>query len=483
MYFEQFYLTCLAHASYMIASEGVGAVVDPQRDVEIYLEEAAKHGLKITHVIETHLHADFVSGHRELAARSGAKIYIGARAGAKFPHVAVHEGDEVRFGRCVLRFLETPGHTPESMCVLVTDLEKSSEPWAVLTGDTLFIGDVGRPDLSPEHTPQQLAGLLYDSLHGKLLALPDSVEVYPAHGAGSLCGRNISPERRSTIGKERQINYALRPMSRDEFICLLTVDLPVRPEYFARDADINRVGAAALSELPELPAFSPQQVQAKQAEGAIVLDTRPAAQFGAAHVPGAVHIGLSGQYASWAASLIGLDRPIVLVAEDPERLEESRMRLARVGIEKVAGYLRDGVLAWEKAGLPLEQVPQISVHDLHRELAENAGQLQLLDVRRQMEWQAGHVGQAWHRPLDAMRLCLGEAQEIDPKVLEDLNPAKPVAIHCKSGYRSSIACSLLQRAGFRNVMNVVGGFDAWQAQQLPVVVPEPASVTCSTPAR
>jgi glyoxylase-like metal-dependent hydrolase (beta-lactamase superfamily II)/rhodanese-related sulfurtransferase len=470
MYFEQFYLTCLAHASYMIGSDGIAAVVDPQRDVEIYLEEAAKHGLKIAHVIETHLHADFVSGHQELAARTGATIYVGARAGAKFPHRAVVEGDEIRFGRCVLKFLETPGHTPESMCVLVADLDRGPQPWAVLTGDTLFIGDVGRPDLSPEHTPQQLAGLLYDSLRQKLLALPDGVEVYPAHGAGSLCGRNISPERRSTIGKERAFNYALQPMTREEFVRLLTADLPERPAYFALDAEINRAGAPPLAELPELPALSPQQVLERQAAGAVVLDTRPAAQFGAGHVPGAIHIALSGQYASWAGTLLGLNHPIVLVAEDPERLQESRMRLARVGIENVGGYVRGGVLAWEHAGLPLDQVPQISVLDLYQQLCDQPDEIQVVDVRRPVEWEAGHIERAALKPLNKLTT-----------LLDDLNPAKPIAVHCKSGYRSSIATSLLERAGFRSVMNVVGGFDAWQAQKLPVALPKRADERAAQP--
>ena len=229
MYFDQFYLACLAHASYMIGSEGVAAVIDPQRDVEIYIEEAKKQGLQIAHIIETHLHADFVSGHRELAALTGATIHVGEKAGALYPHHDVKDGDEVRFGQVVLHFLETPGHTLESICIVVTDLERSPEPYAVMTGDTLFIGDVGRPDLSPDLTPQQLAGMLYDSLHQKLLRLPDSVEVYPAHGAGSLCGRNISQERSSTIGKERKTNYALKPMSRDEFVQLLTSELPPAP--------------------------------------------------------------------------------------------------------------------------------------------------------------------------------------------------------------------------------------------------------------
>lgn len=459
MYFEQFYLTCLAQASYMIASEGVAAVVDPQRDVDLYLEEAKKQGFTIAHVIETHLHADFVSGHQELAARTGAKIHVGAKADAKFPHHAVKEGDEIRFGRCILRFLETPGHTEESICILVTDLDRGPEPWAVLTGDTLFIGDVGRPDLSPRLSAQELAGLLYDSLRQKILALPDSVEVHPAHGAGSMCGRNISSERRSTIGKERAFNYALQPMTREQFVQVLTAELPERPEYFLRDAEINRTGAAPLAELPKLPALTPAELSRKKEEGAIVLDTRPAPQFGEAHVPGAVHIALSGQYASFAGIIIGLEAPIVLVTED-EHLEESRVRLARVGIEKIVGYLDGGMLAWERAGFPIAQVPQISVLELHQQLSEHPGEVQVVDVRKPAEWECGHLEHAALKPLSKLRT-----------MLTDLDRNKPIAVHCKSGYRSSIAASLLQQAGFEQVMNVVGGFDAWQAHKLPVLSP------------
>jgi len=465
MYFEQFYLACLAHASYMIGSEGIAAVVDPQRDVDIYIEETARQNLRIGYVIETHLHADFVSGHQELAARTGATICVGARAGAQFKHRAMREGDEIRFGKCVLRFLETPGHTPESMCVLISDLERGAEPWAALTGDTLFIGDVGRPDLSPEHTPQQLAGLLYDSLHEKLLTLPDSVEVHPAHGAGSLCGRNISAERRSTIGKERTFNYALQPMSREQFIQLLTADLPERPDYFQLDAEINRAGAAPLAELPPLPALSPEEVLHWQAKGGVVLDTRPAAQFGGGHVPGSIQIGLSGQYASWAGTLIGLKRPIVLLAEDAERLAESRLRLARVGIENVVGHLGGGMAAWERSGQALGQVAQISVLELYQKLRDKREKIQVLDVRRPMEWGAGHIAQAVLKPLNQLALGTGDASAA---LLAGLDPGKPVAVHCKSGARSLIATSLLQRAGYGMVMDVIGGFDAWEAQKLPV---------------
>ena len=274
MYFEQFFLGCLAHASYLLASEGEAAVVDPQRDVELYLKAAAEHGVAIRHIFETHLHADFVSGHKELAARTGAKIYIGAQAGALFPHVPVREGFELKLGNASVRVLETPGHTLESICLVVTDLEKSPSPWAVLTGDTLFIGDVGRPDLSPRHTPVQLAGMLYDSLHNKLMPLADNVLVYPAHGAGSLCGKNMRAERSSTIGTERLTNYALQIKSREEFIAQLTANLPARPEYFLKDAEINRAGASALSDLPALRAIAPAELIAMLDAGEVALDVR-----------------------------------------------------------------------------------------------------------------------------------------------------------------------------------------------------------------
>src|SRR3974390_638011 len=306
MYFEQFYLGCLAHASYMLASEGEAVVVDPQRDVELYLKAAAEHGVTIRHIFETHLHADFVSGHKELAARTGAKIYMGAQAGAMFPHVPVNDGYALKFGRASIRVLETPGHTPESICLVVTDDEKSTAPWAVLTGDTLFIGDVGRPDLSPKHTPVQLAGRLYDSLRNKLMTLSDSVLVYPAHGAGSLCGKNMRAERSSTIGTERLTNYALQINSREEFVAQLTANLPARPEYFLKDAEINRTGAAPLSDLQPLRAISPDELRTMLAEGEIALDVRSNDEFVAAHVPGSVNIALSGQFASWAGTVLGL---------------------------------------------------------------------------------------------------------------------------------------------------------------------------------
>lgn len=458
MYFQQFYLACLSHASYMIGSAGVAAVVDPQRDVGLYLEEAIKHGLRIEHVIETHLHADFVSGHRELAAVTGATIYLGAKAEARFSHVPVQSGTTIEFGACRIQFVETPGHTLESVCVLVTDLERSPEPFAVLTGDTLFIGDVGRPDLSGDRTPRELAELLYDSLHTKLLTLPDAVQVFPAHGGGSLCGRQISPERSSTIGRERLSNYALRATSKEEFVGLLTAELPDRPGYFARDVEINRAGAAPLSELTPIPALRPGEVMALQEHDAIVLDTRSEEDFGAAHVPGSVQIGLDGQYASWAGILFGLDTNLVLLAENDRQVAESRLRLARVGIERVVGYVADGIAGWVREGLAVAHIPQISVEQLHRSIAEHGDHLQVVDVRRRMEWDEGHIEGAVLKPLAKLTTLMG-----------DLDPARPIAVHCKGGYRSSIATSLLRRKGYKDVMNVAGGFDAWRACDLPYV--------------
>ena len=463
MYFEQFYLGCLAHASYMVGSAGLAAVVDPQRDVDQYLDEARAHGLRIAHVIETHLHADFVSGHRELAERAGAQIYLGASSGATFPHVPVRDGDEITFGHARLQFLETPGHTEESLCALLTDRERSPDPFAVFTGDTLFIGDVGRPDLSPALTPKQLAALLYRSLHQKLLRLPDEVQVYPAHGAGSLCGRNISSDRFSTIGRERATNYALQSMTETEFVEMLTAHLPERPGYFALDVELNRSGAAPVAELAPLPALDAFAVLERQQRGAVVLDTRPAAPFGVGHVPGSIHIALSGQFASWAGTILGLDVDIILVAEDEARVAESRLRLARVGIERVIGCLEGGMEAWKRAYLPLAQIPQIEVRELHRLLAENPDKLVVLDVRGPGEWQEGHLEPAVLKPLNQL-----------PRLLDELDPRRPIAVHCKGGYRSSIAASLLQRAGFQHLMNVAGGFDAWKAANLPVSVPDPA---------
>ncbi len=463
MYFKQFYLGCLAHASYMIGSEGEAVVVDPQRDVDQYLLEAEERSLKIKYVIETHLHADFVSGHRELAARTGAEIVFGEKAGATFPHRAVQEGDEIRIGKIVLRFIETPGHTPEGICVLVIDTEVSNQPQKVLTGDTLFIGDVGRPDLagSRGYTSEMMAAMLYDSLHTKLLPLADDVEVYPAHGAGSMCGRNISKETSSTIGEQRKFNYALKPMSKEEFVRLMTANLSDPPPYFSKDAEINRSGALPLESLPRPAALSPAEVKRLSETDHVILDVRSAAEFGAGHIPGAINIGLGGQFAMWAGSLISLKTPLIIVAESEEKVDEAVMRLARVGIENVKGYLADGIAAWDKAGFELATVPQITVWELQN-LLHGEGGLQVLDVRRPSEYESGHVPQAITVPLLKLRERLPALQ---------LNPSRQTAVVCAGGYRSSAATSILKQNGFKDILNVTGGTSAWINAGFPVEIP------------
>lgn len=453
MYFKQFYLGCLAHASYLIGSRGEAAVVDPQRDVDQYLDEARANNLQIKYVIETHLHADFVSGHRELADRAGAEIVFGEKAAASFPHRAVKDGDEIRLGDVVLRVMETPGHTPESVSILVIDTAESSEPQKVLTGDTLFIGDVGRPDLAGAkgYTPQMMAEMMYDSLHEKLLKLSDDVEVYPAHGAGSMCGRNISKETSSTIGEQRKFNYALKPMSKEEFVRLMTTDMPPAPAYFSADAEINRAGAPALDAISQPTPLSPEEFDQLSESGHTVLDVRSAGDFGQGHVPGAINIGLGGQFAIWAGSLIPMTSPLLLVAESEEKMQEAVMRLARVGIESVQGYLAGGMLAWHEAGKPVSTVEQITVADLN-ELIESDTELQVVDVRRPAEYDGGHVPKATPAPLSVLR-------ENVPAM--SLDPAKPTAVICAGGYRSSAATSILEQQGFTDLRNVVGGTSAW----------------------
>ncbi|HKB68113.1 MAG TPA: MBL fold metallo-hydrolase [Pyrinomonadaceae bacterium] len=473
MYFKQFYLGCLAHASYLIGSEGEAVVVDPQRDVDQYIDEAEAQGFEIKYVIETHLHADFVSGHRELAARTGAEIVFGKEAGATFPHRSVKDGDEIKIGKVLLRIMETPGHTPESISVLVTDAETGEEgkrgmgeeevllePQKILTGDTLFVGDVGRPDLAggKGYTPQMMAGMMYDSLHGKLLKLDDATEVYPAHGAGSMCGKNMSKETSSTIGAQRRFNYALQPMSKDEFVRMMTADLPESPAYFPRDAEINRTGAEALSQFPQIAALTPAEVRDLTPNRHVILDVRAAAEFGAGHIPGSINIGLGGQFAIWAGTLIPIGTPIVIVAESEEKAQEAVTRLARVGHESVKGYLAGGIAAWNKAGLELAGLPQITVGELNELISEPAP-LQIVDVRRPPEYASGHVPQAIHASLSDLQKALSKLE---------LDPNKPTAVICAGGYRSSAASSILEQNGFSDLLNVAGGTSAWIAAGYPV---------------
>jgi hydroxyacylglutathione hydrolase len=469
MYFKQFYLNCLAHASYLIGSEGEAAIVDPQRDVDQYLEEAGAHNFKINYIIETHLHADFVSGHRELAERTGAEIIFGKQAGARFPHRAVTTGDEIKLGKVVLRFLETPGHTPESICILVIDSEVSDQPQKVLTGDTLFIGDVGRPDLAggKGYTPPAMAAMMYDSLHDQLLNLGDAVEVYPAHGAGSMCGRNLSTETSSTIGHQRKFNYALQPMTKEQFVTMMTTDLPEAPAYFSKDAEINRSGAEALSGLPEPQPLSPDEVRQAGQHGGVILDIRTAAEFGSGHVPGSLNIGLGGQFASWAGSLIPITAPIVIVAESEKQVEEAQMRLARVGLDNIKGYLANGVEGWRDAAFELAEVPQISVAEL-KKLIETQRTLQVIDVRRPAEYNSGHAPHAVTAPLAKFRETLTTLA---------LDPDGPSAIICAGGYRSSAATSIARQLGFTNLLNVTGGTKAWIDAGFEVEIP--SKVTAS----
>lgn len=457
MYFRQFYLGCLAHASYLIGSEGEAAAVDPQRDVEQYIAEADAQGLKIKYIIETHLHADFVSGHRELAARTGAQIVFGRRAAAGFPHLAVRDGEELFVGKVKLRILETPGHTPESISILVIDPDVSRKPQKVLTGDTLFIGDVGRPDLSGAKgfSAEAMASMLYDSVHNKLLSLDDAVEVFPAHGAGSMCGRNISKETSSTIGEQRLFNYALRISPKDEFVRMMTADLPEAPSYFQLDAEINRVGAPMLAEIPRPAELSASEAAAHSRDGRLVLDVRPATEFGAGHVPGSINIGLSGQFASWAGSVIAIGTPVIIVADEIASVDEAVVRLARIGIETVEGFLSGGMLGWASAGLDLATLPQMPVDELRRRIEEQP-QLQVIDVREPGEHAAGHIPGTIHIPL---RRLLKDISQADASRL--------AIVHCASGYRSSLATSVLKRNGLRDVINVAGGFNAWKAAGFP----------------
>lgn len=451
MHFRQFYVGCLAHASYLIGDGDEAVVVDPARDVRMYIDEAEAHGLRIVWVLETHLHADFVSGHRELATRTGANIGIGARAKADYPHRALGEGDEIQFGGARIRVLETPGHTPEHLSFVVYPSAGNAQPWGVLTGDTLFVGDVGRVDILSSRLPvAELAGLLYDSVHRKLLALPDATRVYPAHGAGSLCGRSMSKETWSTIGQERSMNPALRPMSRAEFVAEVTRDVPETPVYFLHARDLNQAGPSLDAERAMPPELAPDRFQALADGGAIVLDTRPADRYGSAHVPGSLHVPLDGQYASWVGTLVRPDQSILLIAE-AERAEEAVLRLARIGYERVVGVLAGGVEAWRAAGRPVAAIRQSPAPEA---LVSEAT---VLDVRRASEWDAAHRAGAKNVPLASL-----------VERLDELPRDRELVVTCASGYRSSIATSVLERAGFTRLVNAVGGMDAYRKAGLPL---------------
>jgi hydroxyacylglutathione hydrolase len=463
MILKQFYLNCLAHASYLIGDEAthVAAVIDPQRDVDQYVAFAEEHGLNIRHVLLTHFHADFVAGHLELRDRLGAQVYLGAAAKAEYAFTPLHDGAAIEMGRVRLKALETPGHTAESISILVFDLNRSeSEPYAVLTGDTLFVGDVGRPDLraSLGWSATDLGGLLYESLRTKLLPLPDASLVYPAHGAGSLCGKALSRETFSTIGEQRRSNYALQPMAKQTFIDLVTADQPDAPPYFTYDAVLNSQERQTLDKAlaRQLKPLSVDEVLTQQAAGAQILDTRDAGEFGAAHLAGSINIGLGGQYATWAGTVLSRERPIVIVA-DPGREAESAMRLGRIGFDHVSGYLEDGVRSLETRPDLMQATERISASVAGERLAASRPALGV-DVRTASERAAKSIAGTVHIPLNHLEERIGE-----------LPKDRPLVVHCAGGYRSSIAASLLKRNGFGEVVEIAGGITAWEAAKLPTV--------------
>jgi glyoxylase-like metal-dependent hydrolase (beta-lactamase superfamily II)/rhodanese-related sulfurtransferase len=462
MILTQYYLGCLAHASYLVVDEEsrTAAVVDPQRDVDQYVADARQHGVEIRHVFLTHFHADFVAGHLELRSRTGADIYLGRQARAEYPFVPLGDGDEVTFGSVRLRILETPGHSPESISILVYDLRRDpASPHAVLTGDTLFIGDVGRPDLRAAigWSAERLAGMLYDSLRDKLLPLPDDTLVYPTHGAGSLCGRSIGKETVSTIGIQRQYNYALQPMSKDAFIAIVTADQPDAPAYFTYDAILNSRERPTLDRSLEqgLRPLSIEELRGLRDARAQLLDARDPTDFAGAHLLGSVNIGLGGQYASWAGTLLDRERPIVIVA-GRGREGEAAMRLGRIGFDHVAGYLAGGMEVTELHRDLVRRMPRVTAPAL-AELLESPDPPVVLDVRAPSEREAGKIPGSMHIPL----------QHLLERIAEVPHGPRTVVVHCASGYRSSIAASLLERHGVPDVADLVGGMAAWKASNLP----------------
>ena len=461
MLLKQFYLNCLAHASYLIGDEqtNTAAVVDPQRDIDHYLAFAAEHGLTIRHVFLTHLHADFIAGHLELRDRVGATIYLGAKAKAEYAFTPLADGQSVAFGRVRLQAIETPGHTPESISIAVFDLDRSDhEPYAVLTGDTLFVGDVGRPDLRVAlgWSATDLGNLLYDSLRSKLLPLPDASLVYPAHGAGSLCGKAISKETVSTIGEQRRSNYALQPMSRQAFVDLVTADQPDAPPYFTYDAVLNAKERRTLEEAltTSVNPMNVDQMLAIQQVGGQILDTRDPADFAAAHLIGSINVGLGGQYATWAGTVIDHEHPIVIIA-DPGREAEAATRLGRIGFDHVVGYLSGGLQSLASRPELTTTTERISAPLAMERLATGAPLA--VDVRGPGERAQKYVEGSLSVPLNHL-----------VERVKDLPKDRPLLVYCAGGYRSSIAASILQKHGFDRVSEIAGGITAWETSGLPV---------------
>lgn len=460
MVIERFYLACLSHASYVIASNGEAVVIDPQRDVELYINYLDMSGYALKYVIETHLHADFVSGHVELARRTGAQVIIGHRADAAFDHIAARDGDTFQIGSVTLKILETPGHTPEGITIEAHDASTPEEPIVLFTGDTLFAGDVGRPDLldSIGITREELASALYDSLHQKLMTYPDETRVYPAHGAGSSCGKALKSVEFSTIGTERLTNYALKPMSREEFIKEVTEGQPEAPMYFVSDARINRAGAPELADvIGGGRALSIAEMVDAIEHGITVLDTRSPEEFAAGFIPGSINIGLDGQFATWVGTLLPLDQPLVLVAS-PGKEQEAATRCARIGLDRVLGYLEGGFEVWKSAKLGVDSFRRLDPAELDA-MISGPDAPTVVDVRREGERSGKHIAKSRFITLSR----IGSRMEaVGPK-------DRPVVLQCGGGYRSSMAASILKKNGFTDVYDLRGGFGAWEREGFPVV--------------
>ena len=461
MILKQYYLGCLAHASYLLGDEAThtAVIVDPQRDIQQYLDDADALGLQIRHVFLSHFHADFIAGHLELRDRCGATIHLGARAVAEYTFTPMHDGDTLNFPGMRLQVLETPGHTIESISILVFDLSKSAtNPYAVLTGDTMFIGDVGRPDLraSLGYSANELGGHLYESLHNKLLPLPDETLVYPAHGAGSLCGKQLSSDTVSPLGIQRRLNYALQPMSKDEFIALVTADQPDAPQYFTYDAILNTRERGTLESNLEkvLQPLSLDEVLTLQKSGAQLLDVRDGAEFAKGHLTGSLNIGLGGQYATWAGTLLDREKPIVILAE-PGREHEAALRLGRIGFDHVRGYLANGLAALATRPDLISTTERVSPTDFNAELADSPV---ILDIRNPREYATKHIPGSLNIPLNHLEERLAEVPR-----------DRRIAVHCAGGYRSSAAASILHRHGITNLIEMTGGLAAWESAKLPLV--------------
>jgi hydroxyacylglutathione hydrolase len=460
MILRQYYLGCLAHASYLLGDEATATaiVVDPQRDIQQYTDDAEKFGLEIRHVFLTHFHADFVAGHLELRDRCGAVIRLGSQARAEYPFSPMQDGDLLEFPNLRLQVLETPGHTIESISILVFDLQQNrAKPYAVLTGDTLFIGDVGRPDLRATlgWTASELGTHLYDSLHNKLLVLPGETLIYPAHGAGSLCGKHLSSDTVSSLGEQRRSNYALQPMSKEEFVRLVTADQPEAPPYFTYDALLNTREHGTLEKnLNEvLRPIDLAEILRMQETGAQLLDVRDPAEYAKGHIGGSINIGLGGQYATWAGTVLDRAKPIVIIAE-PGRELEAAMRLGRIGFDHVKGYLALGMQALADRPDLMWRTERVSAPTLAEELA-GADPPLLLDVRNPREWDSRHVEGSVNLPLSHLQERIAEVPR-----------HRRVAVYCAGGYRSSIAASILQRYGITQLIEMAGGLAAWDAASL-----------------